>query len=196
MNSVEICLVVRRMGDLSYTPRACMFCFWFVRVSVTHREMEFVGSFGHWGGEGGSLKRPVLESVASFGGSGVSLTPPVLETDRLSGKGVGMESMYYAPCALFCPVICRVGILPYTPRPCICLIVWQVGSLYYMPRAGICLVVRREGNHYYTASDVICLVLCWWGVSLTRLVLESVWLFVVAGVCLVRPVLQLVLSFG
>ena len=55
-----------------------MSCFWFVRVSVTHREMKSVGSFGSWGG-GGSLKRPVLEFVASIGGSGVSLTTPVLE---------------------------------------------------------------------------------------------------------------------
>ena len=69
------------MGNLSYTPRASKSCFWFVRVSVTHREMEFVGSFGSWGrgGGGGSLKRTMLEFVASIGGSGVSLTTPLLE---------------------------------------------------------------------------------------------------------------------
>ena len=55
-----ICLVARRVGNFSYTPRASMSCFRFVRVSLTHRVMESVGLFGGWGV---SLKRPVLESV-------------------------------------------------------------------------------------------------------------------------------------
>ena len=58
-----------------------------------------------------------------------------------------------------------------------------------MPRAGICPVVRREGNYYYTARDVFYPVLCWWGVSLTRPVLETVWSFVGHRVYLTRPLL-------
>ena len=50
-------------------------------------------------GGGGSLKRPMLESVASIGGSGVSLTTSMLETGRLSGKGGGGgEYVLHAPC--------------------------------------------------------------------------------------------------
>ena len=57
MRRAGIFLVVRRVGNLSYTPLASMSCFRFVRVSVTHCVMQSVGSFGGWGV---SLKRPGL----------------------------------------------------------------------------------------------------------------------------------------
>ena len=57
-------------------------------------------------------------------------------------------------------------------------------------------IVRLEGSLYYTARDGICLVLGRWGVSLTRPVLRSVWLYFGWGVYLTRTVMASVSSFG
>ena len=52
-----------------------------------------------------------------------------------------------------------------------------VGSFSYTPREGICvfgLVVRRVGSFSYTPRGSMCHVEGWWGVSLTRPVMEPV----------------------
>ena len=120
MRRAGIFLVVRRVGNLSYTPLASMSCFRFVRVSVTHCVMQSVGSFG---GCRVCLTLPVLESVSSFGGCGISLTSPVLETVWSFVGGGG-------------------GCFSYTPRARVCQIFRQVGRLSFKPYTGIYLIGR------------------------------------------------------
>ena len=57
-------------------------------------------------------------------------------------------------------------------------------------------MILWEGSDYYTSRDGICLVLGRWGVSLTRPVLRSVWLYFGWGVYLTRTVMASVSSFG
>ena len=108
-----------------------------------------------------------MESVSSFGRRGLLLNTPFW---NLSGRTSVGESI------LQCPGICfvfrREESFSYTPRAADCL-VKRVGRFFYTSPVGICLVVRREGIISYTPRASMCLVWGWWGVSLTRPVMES-----------------------
>ena len=119
------CLVVRRQGNISYTPRPNI-CLGLVgSFSYTPLAMESVWSFGGWGV---SLTRPVLSiCLVVRRVRGVSLTRPVLKTVSFVGSGQFLlhapccnsvsvvcsraESLYKRPCWNLFPVVCRVGSL-------------------------------------------------------------------------------------
>ena len=124
------------MGSLSYTPRAriyiCLFVRWVGSLSYTPYTGNCL-SVGEWIV---SVLRPVLNSVWSFFGWGVSLTRPVLESNfSFGGWGVS-----YMPRTGICS---SGGSLSYSSRTEICLVVRKVGTFSRTPRAGIFVVVGR-----------------------------------------------------
>ena len=84
-----------------------------------------------------------------------------------------MGSLCYTPRPGICLVFRREESFSYTPRAAVCLVVKRVGRLSYTSPVGICFVVRREGSISYTPRTSMCLAWGWWGVSLTRPVIES-----------------------
>ena len=73
----------------SYTPRASMSCFRFVRASVTYRVMESVVSFG---GPGICHKCLMLESVSSFESGEF---PGQVPCWKVSGRSSGVGEVWW-----------------------------------------------------------------------------------------------------
>ena len=85
-----------------------------------------------------------------------------------------MGSLSDTPRPGICLVFRREESFSYTPRAEVCLVLKWVRRFCYTSPVGICFVVRREVSISYTPRASMCLVWGWWGVSLTRPVMESV----------------------
>ena len=129
----RICLVVRRAGSFSYSPRAgnCLVSRQ-VRSLILHAPCfnpsrpaggEFLLHAPCWNLScGSSVRESLTRSVSSLSGSGVSLTRPTLEfVSSFVGKGISLT------------------------RPVLVCLISACASFYYTFRDGICQFVRRLG---------------------------------------------------
>ena len=148
--------------------------------SLTSPVMESVTLFGSWGV---SFINPVLKSAWSFVGWGVSFTRPLLESVSSFGAwGVCLTR----PVTKF---VCSSG-------------GWwfylQVSRWSLSGRSSVGTSLLHVGVGVSPTHPLMESVssVSWWTVSLTRPLLESVWMFVGLGVSPTSPVWESVSSFG